>query len=142
MCMSSANFKLKWSPEEKAWIGTGYKTYDVLNKSGKLDWRRSSIKGMRMGIWLRANSHNGSVQNLKDNNLAQISLDSNSYPRGFHIWTELQSATAYRSNFDEPCFEVIYKNVIAFGKNYANYTLKEKDCVIAEYMKIVKRLRV
>jgi hypothetical protein len=61
------------------------------------------------------------------------------YPLGFHVFTEIEAAKEYSKDSNFVIVEVLYKNVVAFGKN-STFKYTKRDCVISEYMKINKVL--
>lgn len=96
---------------------------DVKNR---VNWAKAN--NLKVNQWVKATG------NYSDNNKSLIlnSITQN-YPRGFHIWRTIEGARDYEDKYNCAIAKVMYKNILAFGKDGAY----KNDCIITEYMKIL-----
>lgn len=136
MCLSSVSSKLVWNKEEQDFVGFGYKAYtkNMFDSIGRI--KNTAInRGVKLSKskWMEAKVNNY-------NNDYTLASDSGiRYFPGFHIFDELDAAKAYGMYYQGIGFKVVqvmYKNIIAIGTNYAGIG-ETKKCIVAKNMKIV-----
>ncbi len=134
MCLHSISLNLSWHSGLRAYVGTGYKKILTSNLS----------KYNRIGRWTKASGDFGDPKSKLHKQFERA--DNNGYYHpGFHIWQNEIDANNYIYFNGGDIYEVLYKNVIAFGTNEVKYQetgykLDYGPCIIAEYMKLVKKV--
>lgn len=132
MCLRTVSLNLKFRKGANAYIGQGYKHILVsdLEKFGKI------------GVWKRATGDYDYKRKSLGSSLVSSSYyygNGEKYHPGFHIFTKQKDAEVYSSS-NKNIYLVEFKNVVAFGTNSVGSLSKAGDCVVAEYMKIVRKL--
>lgn len=139
MCLKTTELALYWNEEEQAYVGTGYKTYNSLSSN------YNELK-LKTGQWFNFNPDKFRFiskcmllkDTLQNDRYCEKSHDRKEYVPGFHIFLKAIDAKDYDNRY---LYEVMYKNVLAFGINMTqHYSETYGQCVIAADMKIVRKL--
>lgn len=131
MCLSSVRFALNHNG-----IGVGYKAVSIiyLDSLERLNW---SSKCVRDNDWSK--NWQEAKNKIDDGKVVLFTRDGSPYPIGFHILLSTRDAKLY--SYSSQIWQVEYKEILAFGKQASVYTSKVLDCVIAKYMRFVKKVK-
>jgi hypothetical protein len=139
MCMSTVKFATKEVNGE--YVGEGYKVFDEKIKS---PW--FPTPNYKLDKWYKADVGGGLLYHKHSDRYGDIN-----YPRGYHIFLNLEDAINYRSTCFGPVYKVQYKEILAFGQNEVEYNpyykdaycgWKQGDCIISLYMKLVEEIKI
>lgn len=128
MCLDfSANLNVSLKKEHGEYVG--WKIYRDENKNINCSPQYCG-KPQKVGIWMNEKHYRwdkGTKSTLKFNH------EKGRYPKGFHIYLNIDDACSAASEFGEPIRKVYFRKQLQFGYHGS------KLVVVAKYIKIIRK---
>lgn len=133
MCLESVQLNLEYNEEEKDFVGYGYKSLILCDKTGRINFSVPTIKKH----WTEAKC-DLYVKRVNPLLSKTRSCNNKEYWPGFHIFLDIEDAKKY--NTCGTIVKVMFKGVTSFGYNQSG-TNKCGKCVVSRYAKIVEIIK-